>query len=123
LNGLNPASENVLKPPAIYERHNREWTLEEVARLVRCCGFAPRRFSTSSFLLTRHEVELWSLLKERGDTHQELEVFGPELFVVAEKVQERSLASELSDDERWPAWLYSPHSEYRKRPQVFPIVA
>jgi len=123
LNGLNPASENVLKPTAIYERHNREWTLEEVAKLVRCCGFAPRRFSTNSFLMTKHEGDLWALLKQRGDISEELEVFGPELFVVAEKVAEKSLASDFSDDERWPTWLYSPHASYRRRPEVFPIVA
>jgi SAM-dependent methyltransferase len=123
LHRLNPATENVLKPTAIYERHNREWTLEEVAKLVACCGFVPRRFSTSSFLMAQDEVDLWALLKQRGDTSGELEVFGPELFVVAEKVAEKTLASALTDDERWPTWLYSPHACYRRRPEVFPIVA
>src|SRR5262249_35454653 len=89
LNGLNPATENCLKPASIYQRHNREWTLEEVVKLVRCCGFAPRRFSTNSFLIMKHELELWDLFKQRRDTTESLDVFGPELFVVAEKVAER----------------------------------
>jgi SAM-dependent methyltransferase len=122
LNGRNPASENVLKPMSIYQRHNREYTLREVSDLVRCCGFCPKRFSTSSFLLEKDELELLSALRRRSDAGYDIEVFGPELFVVAEKVAASTLASDLSLDERWPMWLYSPHAKYRRRPKVFPIV-
>jgi SAM-dependent methyltransferase len=122
LGGRNPATENVLKPQAIYQRHNREWTLEEVAKLMRCCGFSPRRYSTSSFLMTRGEIALFDTLQDRGETAWTRAVFGPEIFVVAEKSAERTLASDLSLDERWPEWLYSPLAIYRKRPRVFPIV-
>jgi hypothetical protein len=47
---------------------------------------------------------------------------GPELFVAAEKVAEKTLASNLTEEERWPAWLYSPHASYHRRPAIFPIV-
>jgi hypothetical protein len=122
LNGRNPASENVLKPMSIYQRHNREYTLWEVSDLLRCCGFSAKCFSTSSLLLEKDELELVSALRQRRDVRYDIDVFGPELFVVAEKVAEKTLASNLTLDERWPTWLYSPHANYRRRPKVFPIV-
>jgi hypothetical protein len=72
--------------------------------------------------MTHTEVDLLTVLKQRGNTAEDLEVFGAELFVVAEKVAEKTLSSHLTDQERWPAWLYSPHAAYHRRPAVFPIV-
>jgi hypothetical protein len=122
LRGENPASENVIKPMSIYQRHNREWTLDEIAKLVRCCGFIPVCYSTSSSLITDEEHALLRTSRERGNTALSSDVFGPELFVVAEKASTATLDSPLPLDERWPTWLYSAHAAYRRRPKFFPIV-
>ena len=99
LEGQSPATENAIKPTAIYQRHNREWTLSEVAQLLSGRGFIPRGFSTSSSVMTRAETDLLALLRQHGKTTEDVEVFGPDLFVVAEKVAEKTLDSELAEEE------------------------
>lgn len=47
---------------------------------------------------------------------------GPELFVLAEKIEHRTLQSDLPKEQRWPEWLYTSFDNYRKRPKIFPII-
>lgn len=122
LGGENPGSEIVIKPASIYQRHNREWTLDEVGKLVRGCGFEPLCYSTNAWTMARREGRFLDQLRGLGYAVVPNEQCGPDLFLVAEKVAEKTLSSDLSSEERWPEWLYSPHAAYHRRPRVFPIV-
>jgi SAM-dependent methyltransferase len=120
--GENPASENDIKPASIYQRHNREWTLAEVGKLMQCCGFQPRSYSTNAWAMPAHERNLLDQIRQLGVASNPHEEFGPELFVIGEKVSEKTLSSQLSPNERWPDWLYSRSPNYHRRPKLFPIV-
>ena len=78
LRGENPASENVIKPASIYQRHNREWTLAEVGELLRCCGFKPLCYSTNASMISKHEAKLLDQIRELGIAANPREEFGPD---------------------------------------------
>ncbi len=122
LEGANPASESHIKPSSIYQRHNREWTLGEIVSVVKCCGFDCCSYSTNTEQLSESERELLGVADSLGLVRQPLDQFGPEIFVVARKIEHATLDSDLPQDRRWPEWLYTSVAAYRKRPTSFPIV-
>ncbi|MBC7853005.1 MAG: methyltransferase domain-containing protein [Pirellulaceae bacterium] len=119
--GLSGATENDIKPAAIYQRHNREWTVDDLVRLADCCGFGKCVVTTHSHLITPAEDELLQSAHQLGLLARPKSYFGPEIFLMAEKTAERNLDMEVPRDQRWPTFLYSSHDEYRRRPQTFPI--
>ncbi|MCP5426459.1 MAG: methyltransferase domain-containing protein [Gammaproteobacteria bacterium] len=122
LQGQNPGTENEYKPSAIYQRHNREWTPWEIATVLRSCGFTDIEYSTNVSLMSDVELGLLRKMQQDGLLGKPFHYFGPELFVSAKKQRHITVDSDISIDDRWPAWLYTAHENYRKRPQVFPIV-
>jgi SAM-dependent methyltransferase len=120
--GENPATESEMKPSSIYQRHNREWTPNELALVLECCGFGNCRYSTNDHLLSGDERRLLQLAQEHGFLTRPAFEFGPELFVVAEKVEHVTLDSNLPKERRWPEWLYTSFDAYRRRPLHFPII-
>lgn len=116
LSGRNPATEHEIKPSAIYQRHNREYTPKEVCAALEGIGFEIRGVATNDFLLTEDERRFLGFAQRPPADH------GPELFVIAEKVSHVTLDLELDLEARWPAWLYTGFAAYRRRPAVFPIV-
>ena len=122
LQGHNSATENHIKPTSIYQRHNREWTLNELNTVLRLCGFSNSRYSTHPYLLSELEKKILELAKSANlTTLSELD-FGPEIFFIAEKSEHKTLTTVTDLEERWPDWLYSHFANYRRRPEVFPIV-
>jgi hypothetical protein len=122
LRGENPATESAIKPSSIYQRHNREWTPTEVENIVKYCGFDKCLFSTNDFLLRKEEIYLLEVADKLGILKKPISEYGPELFIVAEKVEHRTLQSTLAKEQRWPEWLYTSFDEYRKRPNICPII-
>lgn len=120
--GENPATESHIKPASIYQRHNREWTPVELKRVLGCCGFANFYYSTNPQCLSQIELDFLMDLYSKGLVKKPFQYFGPELFLIAEKVQHITLTSDLPKEQRWPAWLYTGFDAYRKRPTVFPII-
>ena len=120
--GENPATESHIKPGSIYQRHNREWTPVELKRALECCGFANFYYSTNPQSLSQIELDFLTDLDSKGLVGKPFQYFGPELFLIAEKVQHVTLNSNLPQEQRWPAWLYTGFDAYRKRPKVFPII-
>lgn len=121
LRGDNPATVAEIKPASIYQRHNREWTPTEVRQLLECCGFGNFRFATNDYLLSPVERTLLNEAANLNLLNKPPADFGPELFVIAEKVIHRAVDTELPKELRWPAWLYTEYDAYRKRPKVFPV--
>ncbi len=119
--GLSGATENAIKPSAIYQRHNREWTVDDLLRLAECCGFGKCVVTTHSHLITPREDELLQTAHRVKLLAKPRSYYGPEIFFIAEKTAERNLDMELSQDQRWPTFLYSHYDVYRRRPQIFPI--
>lgn len=122
LGGENPATESEIKPSAIYQRHNREWTPDEVSKVLECCGFGNLHATTNPHFIDEQGRDLLRLARERGYVSLPDDDFGPELFVVAEKTEHITVDSELTKERRWPAWLYTGFDAYRRRPVNFPIV-
>lgn len=120
--GENPATDSHIKPPSIYQRHNREWTPVELKRALECCGFANFRYSTNPQSLSQIELDFLKDLYTKGLLGKPFQYFGPELFFIAEKVQHVTLNSNLPKEQRWPEWLYTGYDVFRKRPKVFPII-
>ncbi|MDA1054428.1 MAG: methyltransferase domain-containing protein [Planctomycetota bacterium] len=122
LSGRSPATEHEIKPASIYQRHNREWTPADVESAMSCCGFKAQYFSTNAEFMSDAERSLLAVVRSQGFTELGDEFFGPELLVVGEKVEHRTISDDLPKDLRWPTWLYTSFDAYRKRPQLYPIV-
>jgi SAM-dependent methyltransferase len=122
LQGENPATESAIKPTAIYQRHNREWTPKEIALALECCGFGNIRYSTNDTTLNELELAFLRQASREGLMTEPLTYFGPELFMVGEKIEHATLNSNLPKARRWPEWLYTSFDAYRKRPKEFPII-
>lgn len=122
LNGQNPATESQIKPSSIYQRHNREWTPEELRQGLACCGFGNFYYSTNPAMLGDAERKVLTAADAAGLLKRPAHDFGPELFMVAQKLEHRTLDMELPADLRWPQWLYTGFDAYRKRPRAFPII-
>jgi len=120
--GQNPATESHIKPSSIYQRHNREWTVVELRQALECCGFGNLRYSTNAQCLGKAELDSLAHLDSCGLIGMPLQYYGPEIFVIGEKVRHVTLDTPLPKDERWPSWLYSEVDAYRKRPKTYPIV-
>lgn len=120
--GNNPATESQIKPASIYQRHNREYTTVELKQALECCGFGNFHYSTNSHILSQIELDFLAHLHSKGLVRKPYQYFGPELFLIAEKVKHVTLNSDLTQEQRWPAWLYTGFDAYRKRPKVFPII-
>ena len=122
LHGLNSATENHYKPTSLYQRHNREWTVDEINTLMAVSGFEPVVYSTHHYLLNDVERALFSLFQETKLVKYDQNYYGPEIFYLAKKSKHKTLESVTDIDERWPSWLYTHHSTYRRRPEVFPVI-
>lgn len=122
LSGNTPATESEIKPSSIYQRHNREWTPVEVKKALEVCGFGNFHFTTNHYLLKDDEKKILQCAADLKLLKQPIYYYGPEIFIVAEKVQHKTLNCNLPKEERWPEWLYTPFDNYRKRPSLFPIV-
>jgi SAM-dependent methyltransferase len=122
LNGGSPGTEVGIKPGAIYQRHNREWTVGEVEKALTCAGFGNFLLSTNHSVMCWSEHQLFEAIRRSGIRTRPTYEFGPEIFCVAEKIEHRTLSSDLSKDVRWPKWLYTEYECYRRRPKTFPIV-
>jgi len=123
LAGENPATENAIKPAAIYQRHNPEWTPREVQLALECAGFELVTLSTNSSRLSPQERQLLELVRRFCAVKLPNESYGPEIFAVGRKIRHRTVRCDLaSAEERWPAWLYSSFDGYRKRPKVWPVI-
>jgi len=120
--GDNPATDSHIKPASIYQRHNREYTAVELSQALECCGFGNVHYSTNPQSLSQTELDILADLHVKGLVGKPYQYFGPELFLLAEKVQDVNLGTQLSQEQRWPAWLYTGFDAYRKRPKVFPII-
>jgi hypothetical protein len=94
----------------------------ELKRALECCGFANFYYSTNPQSLSQIELDFLTYLDSKGVVGKPFQYFGPELFLIAEKVQHVTLNSNLPQEQRWPAWLYTGFDAYRKRPKVFPII-
>lgn len=122
LRGYNSATECHIKPTSIYQRHNREWTINELNTLMRICGFDSIEFSTHSFLLDELDKDFLKFAREYKVTELKDLEFGPEIFIIGKKCAHKTLDSDLTKDERWPVWLYTHYDNYRRRPEIFPII-
>ncbi len=56
LAGVNPGRTIEYKPNALYERHNREWTVMELQHVLRCAGFHDIVFTTHAHLIEPAEI-------------------------------------------------------------------
>ncbi|MHB8909186.1 MAG: class I SAM-dependent methyltransferase [Syntrophales bacterium] len=121
LAGLSPNTENEYKPQAVYQRHNREWTVGELDKLMKNCGFGDCIYSTNDDLLTDNEIQLINLANNFGISRKSRQFFGPEIFCIAQKKDTKTLKMNLTPDERWPKFLYTSLDCYRKRPRTYPI--
>ena len=119
--GGNPASENHYKPTSIYQRHNREWTLNELNNLLLNCGF-DNCFASTHGLIGETEHQFLKIVRDNGLITAEDKDLGTEIYFMGQKKTHKTLNSNLSKDERWPDWLYTHFDNYRRRPEVFPIV-
>jgi SAM-dependent methyltransferase len=122
LRGLTPTTETQYKPASLYQRHNREWTPGEIGAALDLLGFDDLRYSTNHQLLGDAEKQALRLLRREGFTSLPDSDFGPETFVVARKVEHKTLRCDLPKEERWPEFLYTGFDAYRRRPKVFPVV-
>ena len=120
--GENPATENFIKPTAIYQRHNREWTPREVRLALECCGFEVAAITTNASRLSPLEQKVLNLARKEGLVKLENEYYGPEIFAIGRKIRHLTVRSHLAKEQRWPEWLYSSFEGYRKRPKAWPIV-
>jgi SAM-dependent methyltransferase len=120
--GVQPGTETYIKPTAIYQRHNREWTVPEIEQILQLCGFSNLHYSTNSELLSEFENHLLDVADRGGILRRPHFDFGPEITFVGEKVAHKTVEDDAPLNERWPAWLYSSIPAYRKRPKVFPIL-
>jgi SAM-dependent methyltransferase len=122
LSGHPGTTETHIKPAAIYQRHNREWTPLELMGSLQTLGFDDIRYSTNAHLLASSQLPLRSTARDIGVPVRPVFDFGPELFCVGQKAVHKTLDMDLPQDERWPEWLYTGYDAYRRRPRVFPIV-
>jgi len=123
LSGQSPATENEIRPSSIYQRHNREWTPDEVCRLMECCGFGNCLVTTNEDMISPVETEFLCFAKQKGILKKSENYFGPDIFCAAEKIEDMSPKIDMPKDRRWPEWLYTSLDIYRKRPEIFPINA
>lgn len=121
LQTANPATESHYKPTALYQRHNREWTPNELANGMWCAGFDDMRYSTNHQELSWQVKAMVRATAIVGVPLLRVHELGPELFMVGEKAREATLQSNLPLDKRFPPALYSSYDAYRRRPEVFPI--
>ncbi len=121
LDGRNPATETAYKPCAIYQRHNREWTPDEVARVMELCGFGEVHIGTGVVESVPAAHLMRAMGKVLGIPMKPLSYFGPEIVCVARKTEHLPPVEEWPKERRWPEWLYTKHDTFRKRPKVFPI--
>ncbi|OQY60181.1 MAG: hypothetical protein B6245_02930 [Desulfobacteraceae bacterium 4572_88] len=121
--GQNPATENEIRPSSIYQRHNREWTPDEVCQLMECCGFGNCAITTNEDMITHAEADILHFADEKGLLNKAENYFGPEIFCIAEKREDRTIHDDLPEEQRWPEWLYTALDIYRRRPKIFPIHA
>lgn len=122
LRGKQVATESFYKPTGIYERHNREWNLPELLDALTRAGFTVRHFDSAPQLLSDEDRKVLSWARREGICANDDEIFGPELFCVAERTRAVSEAT-MPRDDRWPTWMYTGYDEYRTRPQKFPLVS
>lgn len=122
LRGQGAASEACIRPSSIYQRHNREWTVQEVCEALAGIGFGGFEYSTNAGVLRWHERAALHLARLLHVARIPVFGFGPELFVLAQKQEHVTLDMDLADERRWPAWLYTADPAYHRRPQTFPIV-
>jgi SAM-dependent methyltransferase len=120
--GHNSATENHIKPTSIYQRHNREWSINEIYTLLKGCGFNNAAYSTYPFLLNDVEKAVFDFGIKAGLATVTEKDIGPEIFYIAEKAEHMTLKSVTNIEQRWPEWLYTHIANYRRRPAVFPIV-
>lgn len=121
LQGRSPFTEHYIKPGAIYERHNREWSVGEVQQALELSGFTDHVYTTFPEALSESDIQLHRHLVEHQLTQLPLDLFGPHVVIASRKAQRKTLDDPLGVDERWPAWLYTHFDDYRKRPSIFPI--
>lgn len=122
LNGMNPATEKSIRPSSIYQRHNREWTPLELKQAFECCGFGNIYYSTNINILGNQVKEYLLIQESNGYTKQQENYYGPELFMIGEKLEHLSINMDLDKARRWPEWLYTSYDGYRKRPKQFPVI-
>jgi hypothetical protein len=113
--GQNPATENFIKPAAIYQRHNREWTPREVRLALECCGFEVVAITTNASRLSPLEQKVLNLARKEGLVKLQNEYYGPEIFAIRRKIRHLTVRSHLAKEQQWPEWLYSSFEGYRKR--------
>lgn len=120
--GINPGTEIFYKPNAIHQRHNREWSVFEIQTALERAGFGGFQFTTHPHTLSEADRETLRIGKENGLCELDEKLFGEEIFFCAQKIKHLTLDMELDPETRWPSFLYTHSPEYRKRPEVFPIV-
>ena len=120
--GISPATENEFKPTAIYQRHNREWTIDDLYKTLECCGFGNCVFSTNDYLINENEVKMLKFARSLEFLGKPKAYYGPEIFCIAEKIEHKTIKMDLPKDERWPQFLYTSYDAYRKRPKTYPIL-
>lgn len=121
LGGYNPINENQYKSSSIYQRHNREWTIRELGRILTGLGFTELEYCTHEELLSPGENALHQIITKLNLSTMALKDAGPEIVMIARKTSHLTLDMNLPKDVRWPAWLYTDHDNYRRRPAEFPI--
>ncbi len=123
LMGINPGSEIEYKPTSLYQRHNREWTPNEIQFALTASGFSDLEFTTHAHLLDEKELEI---LKLREILHLQAEqkdsMYGPEIFCLGQKKHHFTLDHDLPAIVRWPVAIYPKAEVYHRRPKVFPIL-
>lgn len=110
----------VYKPIEFFLRHYREYSANEVQRLLEGTGFEIVTMKTGA---DRFQGRRWNLLllmlRSMGLLRAPLNYYGRATVCLARKVRHIASPERLSQSERWPPWLYSQHDEEHQRPERF----
>lgn len=122
LAGEHPGMESQYKPTSIYDRHNREWTANEVMECLSGLGFKPSLWDSNFSAVSPLAKQLLHELRRTQLVTLADVFFGPDLVFVFEKVEHHTIDSLQDPQRRWPTFLYTGFECYRRRPERFPIL-
>ena len=112
MNGRNPESNNIISEH-IGERHNREFTVDEIFNIAKVTGFEVVYYDTR---IDKYEniSDLYDNIKPFMPRYESLKKLGPDLFFILKK---KSNIIYISNEDRYPEWLYI--RDFRKSTPTF----
>jgi Methyltransferase domain len=119
--GICTETDSELIPISIYQRHNKEWSPNNLKKIMECSGFEPVCCSTN-YLHFQNDFSKNVInfgIKNGYITVPEHDL-GPELFMIGKKVKHVTLKSNLPREQRWPEGIYSSYEGFQNRPKAYP---